>query len=46
MAGKKILLTLNETVHQRLLKKANTNLMTPQEYISDIIRKDLLPQKK
>ena len=45
MAGKKLLLTLNQMVHQMITKKAEDNLMTPQEYIANIIRLDLLSKK-
>ncbi len=46
MAGRRILLTLNQMVHKKILEKAEDNLMTPQEYIADIIRNNLLSKKK
>lgn len=45
MAGKRILLTLNPKVHEALKQKADKNLMTLQELISDTLRKSILNQK-
>ena len=49
MAGKRILLTLNDEIHKELKKKAENNMMTVQELITNILRKSVLlsrPRKK
>ncbi|MBW2982237.1 S8 family serine peptidase [Candidatus Woesearchaeota archaeon] len=45
MAGKRVLLTLNSQMHEELKKKSKNNLMTIQEYITNIVRKDILSPK-
>jgi subtilisin family serine protease/uncharacterized membrane protein YgcG len=45
MAGKRVLLTLNPHIYEELKQKSKDNLMTLQEYISDILRKDILVSK-
>ena len=45
MAGKRVLLTLNPAIHEELQQKAEANLMTIQEYISDILRRSVLAGK-
>lgn len=46
MTGQRILLTLNSEMHKALKKKAEENLMTVQELITDTLRKDILSTKK
>ena len=45
MAGRRVLLTLNPQIYKELKQKSKNNLMTLQEYISDILRKDILASK-
>lgn len=46
MAGERILLTINKELAEELKKEAKSNLMTMQELISDILRKDVIKRKK
>ncbi|RJQ19716.1 hypothetical protein C4580_05095 [Candidatus Woesearchaeota archaeon] len=48
MANKGVYLTLRPELHTRANEKAKRQLMTIQEYIYDLLRKDLLapPQQK
>jgi hypothetical protein len=43
MKGKKLLLSINPEVYALLQKKAKPNLMTVQQLIADILRKNVLP---
>ena len=45
MAGKRVLLTLNSVIYERLKQKAENNLMTLQEYVSNVLRDDILRDK-
>ena len=45
MKGKKILLTLHPAVYESLKEKADKNLMTVQEVIYDLLRKNVLASK-
>lgn len=46
MTGTRILLTLNPEMYEALKKQAEENLMTVQELIADILRKNILTNKK
>ena len=46
MAGKRVLLTLNPVILDKLRQKAEENLMTVQEYIANTLRKDILVKNK
>ncbi|MCK4588955.1 MAG: hypothetical protein KAT77_00805 [Nanoarchaeota archaeon] len=45
MIGKRLLLTLNPRIHKELERIAGNNLMTVQQYISEILRKKVLELK-
>jgi hypothetical protein len=42
MEGKKVLLSINPQIYGLLAKKAEKNYMSIQEYVNDLIRKDVL----
>jgi|TARA_Y100000310_G_C20217022_1_gene593975 metal-responsive CopG/Arc/MetJ family transcriptional regulator len=46
MAGKRVLLTLNQKLYSELQKIADSDYMSVQELISDILRKDILAKTK
>ena len=42
MKGNKVLLTLNPVLHEALKKKADASLMTVQEFITALLRRNVL----
>lgn len=46
MANQRVLLTINKELHDEIVKSAKSNFMNIQEFINDILRKEILKQRK